>query len=81
MKFRGVNRTQKVWFASVGTLKRRDRDLPSMRQMKAKTEKPLSPEFQANRSMLRYIPESRHFALDFTADTLRILISPRKFLA
>ena len=22
MKFRGLNRTQKVWFASVGTLKR-----------------------------------------------------------
>ena len=28
-------------------------DLPSMRQMKAETEKPLSPEFQANRSMFR----------------------------
>ena len=30
-----------------------------MRQMKAKTEKPLSPEFQANRSMFRHRPESR----------------------
>ena len=26
---------------------------------KAETEKPLSPEFQANRSMFRYRPESR----------------------
>ena len=44
--------------------KRRDTDLPSMRQMKAETEKPLSPEFQANRSMFRYFPESRQkFAL------------------
>ena len=42
--------------------KRRDTDLPSMRQMKAETEKPLSPEFQANRSMFRYFPESRHFS-------------------
>ena len=33
--------------------KRRDTDLPSMRQMKAEIEKPLSPEFQANRSMFR----------------------------
>ena len=39
--------------------KRQDRDLPSMRQMKAEIEKPLSPEFQANRSMFRYFPESR----------------------
>ena len=28
-------------------------------KMKAETEKPLSPEFQANRSMFRYFPESR----------------------
>ena len=41
--------------------KRRDTDLPSMRQMKAEIEKPLSPEFQANRSMFRYFPESRQF--------------------
>ena len=39
--------------------------------MKAETEKPLSPEFQANRSMFRQFPESRHFALDFS-----VLISP-----
>ena len=28
-------------------------------KVKAETEKPLSPEFQANRSMFRYRPESR----------------------
>ena len=28
-------------------------------KMKAEIEKPLSPEFQANRSMFRYFPESR----------------------
>ena len=35
--------------------------------MKAEIEKPLSPEFQANRSMFRYFPESRHFDLEFPA--------------
>ena len=53
--------------ASDRLTKRRDRDLPSMRQMKAEIEKPLSSEFQANRSMFRYFPESRHFALEFTS--------------
>ena len=35
--------------------------------MKAEIEKPLSPEFQADRSKFRYFPESRHFALEFPA--------------
>ena len=33
--------------------------------MKAETEKPLSPEFQANRSMFRQFPESRQIFGDF----------------
>ena len=51
--------------------KRRDRDLPSMRQMKAETEIRLLHEFQANRSMFRYFPESRQNDLQIPEQSSR----------